>query len=814
MTREEAIKIVKEFINGTCLHLVDQEALETLIPELAENEDERIIRLLRELGSLDVAKELYEEYNLSYTDVLYWLEKQKECVSNNFDDVWNEEDCEEIIAEGQKLTPRFKELLKEVCHAWYDRGVKLEKQKEDEGYEAIPVESTLEYKLGFKAGKESEKQKDASKAIEAVERIDKYIDENLANAHDMKDSNPDKKYYRGWDDALGEMSRILQDVYSVENQKEQKGETLRDFIDNFPYSAEQEEQKPSIFPHGLGEVHWNPIPSVKKELMKKAAEKLSKEEYVKKFKALCGLYEIKLPNREYDIYGLCEDLHKLFGDIQKPAEWSHEDDNHFHSIYHYLRFLKEDSENEFVKNDIEKNINWFCRLYQTSPKQDKQEWSEKDERIRNQLIYDVEHHKKEGLISAKQNKATKTLYNGIEECYDEKIAWLKSLPLNLKKKNEDVAKLCSNEWSEEDETRLTNILIMLKEYVIHHYSKDDVYKSVDWLENRVKFLRSQPKQEWSEEDENIFNDILVDMADRREMFKSNGEIEFAEDTQKKIDWLSSHLSNFQSSYPQQKSAEWSEEDKQMLLTVICDLKRHDNDAYVAEIKWLNRLDERFSPQPKQEWSGDYDEENLQTRFAFYTYKDDPNVLYLSNVFVEETSRNHGFGTRILKAAEKVAETIGATAIRLKVKQDSPANTWYRKNGYVYMAFEDGYDWLEKNLEYMKSNKQEWSEEDKEIIYSLRSFLIQAEQSGRYGSIQIAQIEQCLNWLKSLRPQYHGDVTMTEAYKMGKEAGEASHWKPTEHQMTILKAVKEYVGKGSGYWGEGLGSLIDDLEKLT
>lgn len=67
-----------------------------------------------------------------------------------------------------------------------------------------------------------ENQKDASKAIEAVERIDKYIDEHLANAHDMKDSNPDKKYYRGWDDALGEMARILQDVYSGEKQKEQE----------------------------------------------------------------------------------------------------------------------------------------------------------------------------------------------------------------------------------------------------------------------------------------------------------------------------------------------------------------------------------------------------------------------------------------------------------------------------------------------------------------------------------------------------------------------------------------------------------------
>ena len=71
-----------------------------------------------------------------------------------------------------------------------------------------------------------EKQKDASKAIETVERIDKYIDENLANAHDMKDSNPDKKYYRGWDDALGKMSGILQDVYSNEKQKEQKSEPV------------------------------------------------------------------------------------------------------------------------------------------------------------------------------------------------------------------------------------------------------------------------------------------------------------------------------------------------------------------------------------------------------------------------------------------------------------------------------------------------------------------------------------------------------------------------------------------------------------
>lgn len=109
-------------------------------------------------------------------------------------------------------------------------------------------------------------------------------------------------------------------------------------------------------------------------------------------------------------------------------------------------------------------------------------------------------------------------------------------------------------------------------------------------------------------------------------------------------------------------------------------------------------------QEKPKWDDSdmrYDEGELLSRFAFYTYKDEPDVLYLSNVFVEETFRNIGIGTKILTAAEKVAETLGATSIRLKVKQGSPANAWYRKRGYGYTTFEDGYDWLEKVLEYNK-----------------------------------------------------------------------------------------------------------------
>lgn len=150
-------------------------------------------------------------------------------------------------------------------------------------------------------------------------------------------------------------------------------------------------------------------------------------------------------------------------------------------------------------------------------------------------------------------------------------------------------------------------------------------------------------------------------------------------------------------------------------------------------------------------------------------------------------------------------------------------------------------------------KQEWSEEDEatltEIINSVNGF------DAVIGNIlqSFEQHEKKINWLKSLRPQPRKEIYQAAKHdlalrfmnyldenrpegKMSLSNGECEdidkafkkndwakimryiekynpHWKPSEHQMTILKAVKDYVGKGSGYWGEALGSLIEDLEKL-
>lgn len=278
---------------------------------------------------------------------------------------------------------------------------------------------------------------------------------------------------------------------------------------------------------------------------------------------------------------------------------------------------------------------------------------------------------------------------------------------------------------------------------------------------------------------------------------------------------------------------------------IPELKK-ERDIRLIDCQKMDSWAELIEQKPA-EWSEDYREEDLRTRFAFYTYKDEDSVLYLSNIFVEETSRNKGFGTKILAAAEKVAETIGAITICLKVKQDSPANAWYRKHGYGYVAFEDGYDWLEKNLEYLKPQKSvaERSEEDEKMLNLTKTQLrilqshLSHTHSGRMSdmeySSQLLQIEQCVSWLdvrlkslcpqtkqewskkderilkgiigkidhdqtygvsklemlsflKRLRPQYCGNITMTEAYKMGKEAGEASHWKPNAQEIQAIKTA--------------------------
>ena len=116
------------------------------------------------------------------------------------------------------------------------------------------------------------------------------------------------------------------------------------------------------------------------------------------------------------------------------------------------------------------------------------------------------------------------------------------------------------------------------------------------------------------------------------------------------------------------------------------------------------------------------------------------------------------------------------------------------------------DWFKNNV---FPPKPEWSEEDEDMLNSCISSIEEAKEN-RYAYRETdgdTSYDHEISWLKSLRPQYHGDVTMTEAYKMGKEAGEASHWKPSEEQMDALEAATVR------YQSTGLESLYEELKKL-
>ena len=199
-------------------------------------------------------------------------------------------------------------------------------------------------------------------------------------------------------------------------------------------------------------------------------------------------------------------------------------------------------------------------------------WSEEDERMRNQLVYDVEYQKKEGLVSAKKNKVTKALYKGLEECYDEKIAWLKSLPLNLKKKNDDVAKLCSNEWSEEDEkmyarvvrryTDYEGVIMRTKEESVANKMLNAVAQEEIWLKALTERFNLQPKQEWSEKDE-LMRGTCIYLLEHDDVIGPWKNC---------IAWLKSlnNRGNFSKSNTNSSSWKPSEEQMGMLLAVIND----------------------------------------------------------------------------------------------------------------------------------------------------------------------------------------------------------------------------------------------------
>ena len=78
------------------------------------------------------------------------------------------------------------------------------------------------------------------------------------------------------------------------------------------------------------------------------------------------------------------------------------------------------------------------------------------------------------------------------------------------KKDEKQGEQKPAEWSEEDETGLTNTIIMLKEGASLHFAKDDITKAVDFLKSLKDRVQPQPKQSLDEDTQQWVDAMIKD----------------------------------------------------------------------------------------------------------------------------------------------------------------------------------------------------------------------------------------------------------------------------------------------------------------
>lgn len=311
-----------------------------------------------------------------------------------------------------------------------------------------------------------EKLKEANKAIEAVERIDKYIDEHLANAHDMKDSNPDKKYYRGWDDALGKMAGILQDVYSGEKQKEYK-------------TAE-----------------WNP-----------------NNEDVTLFNKAVTTNPNLTPSERAKLDIIRMKFKRCNGNTANLAE--SEDERTRRSLIDAIKIGYSNNGISFTKEAADRYIAWLEK--QKEPENMNAstmipscwEVEQKEQKLinnstREKIISEAISEKQVVLLSESNGNAeigwdTRSLEDA-KKLLEYGIAFI----------NEQLGTK-PEEWSEEDETALGDLLWCIRQAAKSAKDENDmgnVWFAEHWVKNRLKSIRPQPRQEWSEEDEKIYQTVF------------------------------------------------------------------------------------------------------------------------------------------------------------------------------------------------------------------------------------------------------------------------------------------------------------------
>lgn len=147
---DEVFNAAKEWYNNPNSSNIGKSYLYAVFPELKESEDEEIRKSIIENLKGNMCR-TDGDYDLLNKQIA-WLEKQKEFVSEDFDDVWETADCDELTAPLEKYS---KDAIKEMCHAWYDKGIELERRNwlEKQGEQKITDKVEPKFKVKY-AGNE------------------------------------------------------------------------------------------------------------------------------------------------------------------------------------------------------------------------------------------------------------------------------------------------------------------------------------------------------------------------------------------------------------------------------------------------------------------------------------------------------------------------------------------------------------------------------------------------------------------------------------------------------------------------------------
>lgn len=134
------------------------------------------------------------------------------------------------------------------------------------------------------------------------------------------------------------------------------------------------------------------------------------------------------------------------------------------------------------------------------------------------------------------------------------------------------------EWSKEDESQLDDIEKAISNYYDLNHAPQYHY----WLEQKLKSLRSQPKQEWSDVEMKLLESIIDDYEKAAKSFCGyDGKIMF--------------LKAIRDGECDLSKQEWSEEDDKMLQSIIDDFRK-GHVSSIGQDQWLKSL----RPQQKKE----------------------------------------------------------------------------------------------------------------------------------------------------------------------------------------------------------------------